>query len=103
MPRANCTPWSASRPPSTSTCRPLRCTGRRTGSPSGGFRAAAARVVDRIAVPTLIVHALDDPFVMLAPATLGKIAANPHITLLETEHGGHCAFLAKPDRAGGDD
>ena len=67
------------------------------------FRAAAARVVDRIAVPTLIVHALDDPFVMLAPATLGKIAANPHITLLETEHGGHCAFLAKPDRAGGDD
>jgi predicted alpha/beta-fold hydrolase len=27
------------------------------------FRAAAARVVDRIAVPTLIVHALDDPFV----------------------------------------
>ncbi|MGA1983796.1 MAG: alpha/beta fold hydrolase [Acidobacteriaceae bacterium] len=67
------------------------------------FRAAAARVVDRIAVPTLIVHALDDPFVMLAPDTLGKIAANPHITLVETEHGGHCAFLAKPDRANGDD
>jgi predicted alpha/beta-fold hydrolase len=67
------------------------------------YRAAAARVVDRIAVPALIVHALDDPFVMLAPETLGKIAANPHITLLESEHGGHCAFLARPDPANGDD
>jgi predicted alpha/beta-fold hydrolase len=67
------------------------------------FRAAAARVVDRIAVPTLIVHALDDPFVLLTPETLGKIAANPHITLLQTGHGGHCAFLAQPNPAGGDD
>jgi len=67
------------------------------------FRAAAARVVDRIAVPTLILHSLDDPFVHIAPETLSKIAANPQITLLQTEHGGHCAFLAKPDPASGDD
>ena len=67
------------------------------------FRAAAARVVDRIAVPTLILHALDDPFVLLTPETLGKISANPHITLLQTEHGGHCAFLAKPSAAHDDD
>jgi predicted alpha/beta-fold hydrolase len=59
------------------------------------FRAAAARVVDRIAVPTLILHALDDPFITITPDTLARIEANPHITLLETEHGGHCAFLAK--------
>jgi hypothetical protein len=67
------------------------------------FRAAAARVVDRIAVPTLILHALDDPFVLLTPETLNKIAANPYITLLQTEHGGHCAFLAKPVAARDDD
>jgi predicted alpha/beta-fold hydrolase len=63
------------------------------------FRAAAARVVDRIAVPTLILHSQDDPFVAITPETLSKIDANSHITLLQPEHGGHCAFLAKPDHA----
>ncbi len=67
------------------------------------FRAAAARVVDRIAVPTLILHAQDDPFVAITPETLAKLEANPHITLLQPEHGGHCAFLAKPDRPHRDD
>ena len=67
------------------------------------FRAAAARVLDRIAVPTLILHALDDPFVRLIETTRQAIAANPRITFIETEHGGHCAFLAVPDAATGDD
>jgi predicted alpha/beta-fold hydrolase len=67
------------------------------------FRAAAARVVDRIAIPTLILHAMDDPFVHITPETLAKLEANPHITLLQPEHGGHCAFLANPNRATGDD
>jgi predicted alpha/beta-fold hydrolase len=67
------------------------------------FRAAAARVVDRIAVPTLILHALDDPFVQITPETLAAIQANPNIMLLQTERGGHCAFLATPDRSGDDD
>jgi predicted alpha/beta-fold hydrolase len=62
-------------------------------------RAAAARVLDRIAVPTLIIHALDDPFVRLVPETRSKIAANPNITFVESPHGGHCAFLAQPDPA----
>ena len=60
------------------------------------LRAAAARVLHRIAVPTLILHASDDPFIRFTPETLAAIAANPHITWLETEHGGHCAFLAQP-------
>jgi predicted alpha/beta-fold hydrolase len=67
------------------------------------YRVAAARVVDRIAVPALILHAADDPFVHLAPETLAAINANPHITFVETEHGGHCAFLGKPDPANHDD
>ena len=66
-------------------------------------RAAAARVLDRIAVPTLILHALDDPFVRLSTESREKIVANPHITLVESEHGGHCAFLAQPDETGGYD
>ena len=59
-------------------------------------RAASARVLDRIAVPTLLLHACDDPFIRFTAETRAKIAANPHITLLETAHGGHCAFLATP-------
>jgi len=60
-------------------------------------RAAAARVVDKIAVPALILHALDDPFIRLLPETRAKIKASPNITLIETEHGGHCAFLSPPN------
>ena len=58
------------------------------------FRAAGARVVHRIAVPTFILRALDDPFVRLVPETRDALIANPHIALLETDHGGHCAYLA---------
>ncbi|MFZ0395582.1 MAG: alpha/beta fold hydrolase [Terracidiphilus sp.] len=57
------------------------------------YRAAAARVIDRVAVPTLILRALDDPFIRLTPETRAKILANPHIALVETPHGGHCAYL----------
>ena len=35
--------------------------------------------------------------------TRAKIVANPYITLLEPEHGGHCAFLARPERREGYD
>jgi hypothetical protein len=58
-------------------------------------RAAAARVVSSISVPALILHACDDPFVRITPASCALIAANPNITLIETKHGGHCAFLAQ--------
>ena len=67
------------------------------------YKAAAARVLDRIAIPTLILHACDDPFIRFTPETRASISSNSHITLLETEHGGHCAFLATPDPATGND
>jgi hypothetical protein len=67
------------------------------------YRAASARVLDRIAVPTLLIHACDDPFIRFTPETRALIEANPHITLLETEHGGHCAFRATPEPANGND
>ncbi|HEV2486539.1 MAG TPA: alpha/beta fold hydrolase [Terracidiphilus sp.] len=59
------------------------------------YRAAGARVVDRIAVPTLILYAKDDPFVRILPETRAKLNANPHIDFVETRHGGHCAFLSR--------
>jgi hypothetical protein len=74
-----------------------------TGADDYYTRAAAARVLDRIAVPALILNALDDPFVRLTPETRDKIMANPNITLMESERGGHCAFLAQPDEASGYD
>jgi predicted alpha/beta-fold hydrolase len=60
-------------------------------------RAAASRVIDRIAIPTLVIHANDDPFIRLTTETRRKMAANACITFLETDHGGHCAFLATPN------
>jgi hypothetical protein len=58
-------------------------------------RAASARVVNRIAVPTLILCAQDDPFIRLTPETRAKLRANPHIAFVETRHGGHCAYLSR--------
>jgi predicted alpha/beta-fold hydrolase len=65
-------------------------------------RAAAANVVDRIAVPGLIIHAANDPFIRVRPETLRKIAANPNLTYVETADGGHCAFVGEPDGNGYD-
>lgn len=59
------------------------------------YRAASARVVDRIAVPTLILCAQDDPFIRLFPETRARLLANSHIAFVETRHGGHCAFLSR--------
>ena len=59
------------------------------------YRAASARVIDRIAVPTLILCAQDDPFIRLFPETRARILANPHIKFVESRYGGHCAFLGR--------
>jgi hypothetical protein len=57
-------------------------------------RASSSRVAPRIAVPTLVLHALDDPFIRMLPSTRAALLANPRVRLVETRHGGHCAFLA---------
>lgn len=59
--------------------------------------SSASRVIDRVAVPTLILHAANDPFIRITPETRAKIAANPHITFHESDDGGHCSFLAEPN------
>jgi len=65
-------------------------------------RAAASNVVDRIAVPALIVHAANDPFIRLRGETRLRIQANPNITFIETSDGGHCAFLSQRNGHDGD-
>jgi hypothetical protein len=82
--------------------RSVRAFDDRVTAPFGGYRdasdyyarAAAANVVDRITVPTLVLHPLSDPFVRLLPATRAKLLANSNISLHEPEHGGHCTFLS---------
>jgi predicted alpha/beta-fold hydrolase len=60
-------------------------------------RAAATNVVDRIAVPTYILYAKNDPFIRILPETRRKIEANSNITFVETDDGGHCSFVAERD------
>lgn len=56
-------------------------------------KVASSRFADRLNVPTLILHSLDDPFIRLRPATRKALIHNPHVNYVETERGGHCAFL----------
>jgi predicted alpha/beta-fold hydrolase len=71
-------------------------------APSHGFagasdyyhRASAARVVDRVAVPALIVSAADDPFVPSEQFGTPQVAGNPAIVTQITRWGGHCGFVA---------
>jgi len=58
-------------------------------------RAAASKVIDRIAVPAFILYAANDPFIRILPETRAKIAANPNIRFLETEDGGHCSYIGE--------
>lgn len=58
--------------------------------------AAAANVVGNIALPTLVIHAADDPFIIITPQSRAQLEANPSIHYVETRTGGHCAFLAPP-------
>jgi predicted alpha/beta-fold hydrolase len=70
----------------------------------GGFASAddyhrsvaSSNWVQDITVPTLVLHALDDPFIRMTPETRAKLLANARVRLVETRYGGHCAFLS-PD------
>lgn len=68
-----------------------------TGADDYYNRASSSRVADKIAVPALIIHSTDDPFIIMSDETRKKILANPRITFVETAHGGHCAFLESPN------
>ena len=56
-------------------------------------RASAMRVIDRVARPSLILSAADDPFVPAHIFDAPAVKNNPHITTVITPCGGHCAFI----------
>jgi predicted alpha/beta-fold hydrolase len=68
-----------------------------TGADDYYARAAAANAVDRIARPTLVLHAANDPFIRLLPDTREKLISNRNITYIESADGGHCAFVGERD------
>jgi len=66
-------------------------------------RASSLRVIDQIRVPTLIIHAEDDPFIPFAPLRDPAVTNNPYILLIDPKQGGHVAFVqaecnGDPDR-----
>jgi predicted alpha/beta-fold hydrolase len=61
-------------------------------------RASSVTLLDRIELPTLIIHAEDDPFIPYAPLTTSAAVSNPAILLIGTKHGGHVAFLSANQR-----
>jgi predicted alpha/beta-fold hydrolase len=64
-------------------------------------RVSAMRVIDRVRLPTLIVAAKDDPFVPWQSFVDPGVAANPHVRVELSDHGGHCAFVARSGDAPG--
>ena len=58
------------------------------------YRASSLRVIDKIRIPTLIIHAEDDPFIPFAPLLNPVVANNPYILLIGTNQGGHVAFMS---------
>lgn len=75
----------------------------RITAPSFGFGTAdryyetqsAIRFLNGIRVPGLLIQAKDDTFIPFEIFTDPVIAANPHLKLLATDHGGHLGFLAR--------
>lgn len=70
-------------------------------APRNGFASAAEyyercslmTALERIAVPGLIVHAMDDPFI--PPEPFGRVVLPPNLTLDLVRHGGHLGYLSR--------
>lgn len=66
-----------------------------TGADDYYSRSSSAGFVADIAVPTLLVRSLDDPFLARDDVPHAAIAGNPHVDARLTPHGGHVAFVAR--------
>ena len=70
-------------------------------APHGGFhdaadyyaRSSSLPLIPRIRVPTLIIHAEDDPFIPYASLRHPSVRANPRVLLLAPRNGGHVGFI----------
>ncbi len=57
-------------------------------------RSSSAGFLGRIRVPTLLIHARDDPFLPASAFPWEVVRSNPCIQSLITPHGGHVGFIA---------
>jgi predicted alpha/beta-fold hydrolase len=55
--------------------------------------ASSAPVIPQIRVPTLLLHALDDPFLTASAVPFQAVAENPWLLGAFTERGGHVGFV----------
>ncbi len=83
----------------------------RLTAPNNGFAGAAEyyascsalRFLPAVPVPTLVIHALDDPWIPGAAYRAHDWGANPNLTPLLSAHGGHVGFHAPGGRVWSDD
>ena len=64
-------------------------------------KSSSIRLIDRIRIPTLIIHARDDPFIPFAPLQTPAVTQNLFILFVATDRGGHVAFVS--DSTNGED
>jgi predicted alpha/beta-fold hydrolase len=57
-------------------------------------RSSALQFVEKIRVPTLMIHAEDDPFVPFEAYRHRSLKENPFVILLAPQHGGHVGFVS---------
>jgi predicted alpha/beta-fold hydrolase len=66
------------------------------GTAANYFRTQSSnQFLERIRIPTLVVHAKDDPMVPFSMFEHPAFAENPHLRLIAVDHGGHLGFLAR--------
>ncbi|HZS43775.1 MAG TPA: alpha/beta fold hydrolase [Blastocatellia bacterium] len=76
-------------------------------APNGGFanaddyytRASSKPLLPKIKIPTIIVHAMDDPFIPFSMFDSNPFKGNPWITFCPTTFGAHVGFIGN----GGED
>jgi uncharacterized protein len=66
------------------------------------MRSSALQFIPSIRIPTLILHAQDDPFIPFDAFTHAHLSENPFVALLAPPRGGHVGFLARRTANGED-
>jgi predicted alpha/beta-fold hydrolase len=77
-------------------------------APHGGFsgaedyyaKSSALPLLSKIRVPTLILHARDDPLVPLASFLSTEASENPNVLVVTPQHGGHVGFVSGEGKLG---
>lgn len=90
--------------------RTVRAFDEAFAAPLGGYedvwdyyrRAAALPTMANIAVPTLVLHAADDPLIPVEGVLREEARRSPHVLIAVTAHGGHAGFVAHRSKSGAD-